>query len=569
MKTFGTVSFQNGFWTIHAAPHVNMRLKRVFPKTDHSRYGAVTIADTIEVCRELEWFMERFPLSMDADTAARLRENAAKHRDRESLIDQLLSGARQPREFSMLLPPRTYQQVAAEMALATGGLLIADDVGLGKTITGICTLLEEARRPALVVTLTSLPWQWAEQIQKFTGMSTHILKKGTPYDLTATRRRNTAQADLFNKLPDVIITNYHKLDGWAETLAPIVKSVIFDEAQELRRPDSNKYAAAKHIADHCGLRVGLTATPIFNFGDEMHSVLECITPGALGTRDEFNVEWCHQADYMGRRRVKNPAGFGSYLRDAGLMIRRTRKDVGRELPGLSRISHFVDCDLEHLHRVESAATELAKVILSANTVSRGAQMQASSELSNLVRQATGIAKAPYVAEFVRMIVENGDPVVLYGWHREVYSIWLERLKEFTPVMFTGSESPTQKEASKRAFIRGSSKVLIVSLRAGAGLDGLQHVCSTTVFGELDWTPACHEQCEGRVYRDGQPNPVMSYYLLANHGSDPIVGDVLGVKATQAKGVNDPSAPLVEKLQLDPERIKRLAEQYLHRRKAVI
>jgi hypothetical protein len=48
---------------------------------------------------------------------------------------------------------------------------------------------------------------------------------------------------------------------------------------------------------------------------------------------------------------------------------------------------------------------------------------------NLLRQATGIAKAPFVADFVRLLVESGEKVLLYGWHREVYSIWRDKLKD--------------------------------------------------------------------------------------------------------------------------------------------
>jgi hypothetical protein len=37
-----------------------------------------------------------------------------------------------------------------------------------------------------------------------------------------------------------------------------------------------------------------------------------------------------------------------------------------------------------------------------------------------MRQATGIAKAPYVAEFVKLLLESEQKVVLFGWHRDVY-----------------------------------------------------------------------------------------------------------------------------------------------------
>src|SRR5579884_3848269 len=50
----------------------------------------------------------------------------------------------------------------------------------------------------------------------------------------------------------------------------------------------------------------------------------------------------------------------------------------------------------------------------------------------------------------------------------------------------------------------------MSLRSGAGLDGLQEDCTVGVFGELDWSPEQHRQCIGRLDRDGQtvtPRPV--------------------------------------------------------------
>ena len=190
---------------------------------------------------------------------------------------------------------------------------------------------------------------------------------------------------------------------------------------------------------------------------------------------------------------------------------------------------------------------------------------ASEELSNKLRQATGLAKAAFVADFVRLLVEQDERVLLYGWHRAVYDVWRDRLKDIGgfgigPAMFTGSETAKEKEAARTAFVEGVTPVLIMSLRAGAGLDGLQKVCRTVVFGELDWAYGVHEQAEGRVNRDGQPDPVVAYYLTTDTGSDPIVMDVLGIKRGQFEGLRDP-----KQLQTDPDRIKRLAEAYLVQR----
>jgi hypothetical protein len=109
-------------------------------------------------------------------------------------------------------------------------------------------------------------------------------------------------------------------------------------------------------------------------------------------------------------------------------------------------------------------------------------MQAAGEFDALMRQATGIAKAPYVAEFVRPLLDSGEPIVLFGWHRAVYNIWMEALAAHNPVLYTGTESATQKAEAIDAFLGGQARVLIMSLRSGAGVDGLQGYCNTVVFG---------------------------------------------------------------------------------------
>ena len=191
-------------------------------------------------------------------------------------------------------------------------------------------------------------------------------------------------------------------------------------------------------------------------------------------------------------------------------------------------------------------------------------VQAARDLDVMLRRATGLAKAPFVAEFVKMLLESEQKVVLYGWHHAVYDVWRDALKEFSPVFFTGEESPAEKERSRLAFVEGDARVLVMSLRAGAGLDGLQHVCRTVVFGELDWSPGVHEQAIGRVFRDGQKEPVAAYFLHCDDGADPIILDVLFRKKQQIEGVRDPNAELVEALAVDPERVKKLAAAYLKR-----
>jgi hypothetical protein len=106
---------------------------------------------------------------------------------------------------------------------------------------------------------------------------------------------------------------------------------------------------------------------------------------------------------------------------------------------------------------------------------------------------------------------------------------------------------------------------MMSLRSGAGLDGLQHVCRVAVFGELDWSPGMHDQCIGRLYRDGQEDSVLAYFLLSDQGADPVMAEVLNLKRMQSEPLRDPDAPLVEQQQVDEHRVRRLAEDLLRRR----
>jgi hypothetical protein len=58
---------------------------------------------------------------------------------------------------------------------------------------------------------------------------------------------------------------------------------------------------------------------------------------------------------------------------------------------------------------------------------------------------------------------------------------------------------------------------------------------------------------------------MAYFLVSDEGSDPVVADALRLKKGQIEGVRDPQGPLVQKLQLDPDHIKKLARHYLKER----
>lgn len=553
---FGTIATEGGNWVVRTQPHVATRLRRLFQQSKRGRDGELILSATPAHAYELAWVLERYP--MDVLCPAAFKDALKAHHDRmEAVHDVLHNPDYAPPLFQLAHPARDYQRVAADMLLRSGHLLLGDDLGIGKTISAICALTERNALPALVVAMTHLQRQWRSELAKFApGLATHIVRKGTPYDLTRGRRGKK------EPFPDVIIITYHKLSGWADELAGVVRTVVFDEVQDLRRHESQKYRAAAHIAHSAHYAMGLSATPIYNYGSEIHNVVDVLAPDHLGTREEFLQEWCKGGgDRKEKAMVVEPEALGTYLREQGIMLRRTRADVGRELPELTKIPHHIDADLAELDRVSRHVAELAEIILTRNDAKNFDKMRAASELDVKLRYATGVAKAPYVAEFVKMIIESGEKVVLYGWHHDVYEIWRDRLADYEPAMYTGRESESQKDHSKHRFIEGDTPLLIMSLRSGAGLDGLQGVVRTGVFGELDWSPKVHDQCIGRYHRDGQGDPCAAYYLISDAGTDPLMADILGVKQSQIEGIVNPGQDLFEHTG-DADHVKKLARSVL-------
>jgi hypothetical protein len=527
-------------------PHVAIRLKQIFPRVPKQSAGPFRLGRDNAIDADLRWFCERYPMAMtNADIEALEGGQRAFLASQAEMERILLPSYTAPayaglKDGQMIRP---YQAQAIEIAARSKGLLLGDECGLGKTFTGAGFCLQAERLPAAVVCQVHIQDQWGEVIQKFTNLRVHKIKKTSPYNLPEA---------------DVYIFRYSQLNGWVDVFGKsLFKTVIYDEPQELRTGISSmRGMAAAVLSQHATWKIGLTATPIYNYGSEIFAVMQFINPGVLGQWDEFSREYCSHGG-----KLSDPKAVGTYLRDQYAFLRRTKADVGKQMPPVNRIVDMVDYDDQAVEDIEDLARKLAVRATVGSFTERGSAMR---ELDLLVRQATGIAKAKYVADMVRIIIEGGEPVLLMGWHRAVYEIWLERLKDLNPAMYTGSESGTQKGESKRAFLAGETNLLIMSLRSAAGLDGLQARCNTIVFGELDWSPGIHHQCIERLSREGQEQPVTALFLVADEGSDPPMMEVLGLKSSEASQIIDPSLG-VQAAHSDESRLKALVERYLDKK----
>jgi SNF2 family DNA or RNA helicase len=556
LKYYGTIKLNKELeaWEIRCEPQVRLKLKAIFGKIRKYETEVIHLNNTPENCMDLHWFLQRYPLKVKEFTL--LKEGVSKYKETQRRLNMMQEEGFQFQNFKMKYPLRDYQKIVPQTIFEQGFVLCGDDLGVGKTVMAIATFTEQMTLPALVVCQPHLTDQWKDEVKKFLpDHRVHIIRKGSIHQLPRA---------------EVLIISYTLLHKWVDVLVKLVKSVVFDEVQELRnmgpRRDilSLKYGAAKEICKYTKFQSGYSATPVYNYGDEIFNILDCLKEGCLGSEEEFYREWCETAA-NGKKRIINPTAFGAYLRDHHLMIRRTRKEIGRELPPVTRLPHVVQCNKEALDAIKTSSIELAKMIV--NSKAWEERGLAARKFDNMLRQATGVAKAPYVAEFVKLLLESEEKIVLWGWHREVYDIWLQLLDDYKPVMYTGTESPRKKKLAKNSFVYGESRVMIMSLRSGVGLNDLQKVCWTGVFGELDWSPGVHDQCVGRLERDEQLNPMTVYYLMENEGgSDSAVAEILGVKKTQAVGIMQNKQEFVKQSK-DLNRVKTMAEMYLKKHKA--
>lgn len=553
IRTYGRLERVGNTWhLLDLPPHVSLRVKGFFARINKGQTKNFVLADSPGTCSDLLWFMQRFPMEMATADRAQLvlghDDTVITQRDVERILAPDFAGSGKW-GFLPGRQPYLYQQQAAEMCTRLGRLLLLDDVGLGKTVSALASVDRAKVAPVAVVAETHLTEQWIEDyIDPFTGRTAHVIKGTKPYKLPP------ADFYLF------AYSNYH---GWVDYAARgDFPAVIFDEIQTLRTGQGTlKGKTAAAFARNARLVMGLTATPIYNYGPEIFNILEIVAPGCLGTYLEFDTEWC-KAGPSGHTVVADPKALGAFLREQGVVLRRTEPDVGSQMPPLNVLTHNVPYDQDIADAVADEARTLALRVISGSFMDRGA---AARELDMLARHATGMAKAKGVASLVRMLVESGRKVLLGGWHRDVYDVWLREMADLKPVMFTGSETKKQKRESKRRFISSETDLMIMSLRSGTGLDGLQDVAHTAVAGELDWSPQVMRQFFGRLRRPGQKEQVDAIYALTNGGSDPVLVEMLGLKASQAHGIVDPFESSAGVTHSDDSRIKKLAEAYLQRK----
>ena len=550
-RTYGTLSYNRRAkcWTIKAEPCVTELAKRLFPGCDGRGRGVARFTAHRRTIGDLNWLMLRYPLE--------IRE-ADRERWQSALEDARLYAQQRDRMLrrpERAVPPENafqgklldFQQQGLAFLLSARRCLLADDMGLGKTVQALAFLATTAAYPAVIVAPPHLLRNWQSEISRFLNpdgrLRVHVMRGLKPYPLPEA---------------DVYIIHYLLLRGWKDVLPECgFRTVIFDEIQELRRNGTGKYSAASLLSQACENCIGLSGTPIYNNGGEIWNVVNILDFHFLGDWESFSREWCYGYNSAV---VAKPELLGEYLRSEGLMLRRLKGDVLKELAPKRRLVQEIDWDDSVYRELMLPVAQQLSLLRKTDDPAQRAIIE--DAICQRQRQATGLAKAPFVAAFVRALVEAGERVLLMAHHHAVMDVYKAELKALRPQFITGRETDVQKERAAALFMEGKTDLLCISLRSASGLN-LQRA-SCVVFGELDWSPAVHSQAEDRAHRIGQQDSLLCYYLVSPRGSDRDMQDALGLKVSQFVSLMGDASPGQEETLLQQsyarERIRKLVER---------
>lgn len=550
MKMYGKIEYNeiDNKWLIsQILPQASIKLKNLIPKINKTATAPFYIKNSKEIAVDLEWFFVRYPFEMDEKTKKNLDFMCKEYKNLVEKSEEIIHPEYKPKKILGLKKGckfEKHQLSAADFSKINHRFLLVDPVGSGKTYASLAIVMSELSFPSAFVVQSHLTQQFKKNIENFSNLKVHIIQTKKMYSLPKA---------------DIYIFKYGILNGWTHLANEgFFNSVVFDEIQELRHgTDTAKGEAAKYFTKNTHKCIGVTATPIYGYGIEFFNIYDILNEGVLGTKEEFIREWCSGND----KKIKDTLAFGEFLRESRLMLKRDKKETKIDNIAYKIIPETIEYDQREVESVNELASKLALKVLTGTFTEQG---QAAREFDIRLRLATGVSKAKYVANFVRMIVESGEKVLLSGWHREFYEKILMELKDLKPVMYTGTESEKQKAESVEKF-KNDHHVFILSHVSGSGLDGLQHVCSTAVIGELAWSSEIHKQIIGRLLRRGQLKEVFAFILMSDFGSDPIIRDIIDIKFEQQNGVLNPedyNKPKVINKEENLSRLKMMAKKFL-------
>lgn len=496
--------------------------KAFWPQKFDIELARADLADLVRMVRRREfsplgWFL----LGLAAERLAMRRPF-----DRLITPDHL---AARWREFGVVA--YQHQLAAAQTVIKNmgGRAILADEVGLGKTIEAGLILKEYQLRGmvhrTLILTPASLCYQWQQELREKFNVMAGIARSSWDWERADCL---IASIDLAKKPPhrDIVLgLNYDML--------------IVDEAHKLKNATTQSWQFVNSIRKKYFLL--LTATPFQNDLKELFNLIQLLRPGQLGTLRQFQDEYV-----AGRRRAKNVGDLRELL--AEVMIRNRRDDNGILFPTRRVLPVMVDLlprerDLYELvsgfvRREYFRLRSKKESVLPLITLQREVVSSSLAVLLSLTKMLTAAGKsgvdlngaetrvlwrAREVAASLdtsakadaleRLLGSLDGKAIVFTEYRGTMAYLVERLQRagLAAFGFDGSLSSGQKEWIRHLF-RQRGDVLVSTESGGEGLNF--QFCHHVINYDLPWNPMRLEQRIGRVHRLGQTHEVEVYNLAA-------------------------------------------------------
>lgn len=453
---------------------------------------------------------------------------------------------------------RPVQRVTSAFIEATGHrTLVALQMGLGKTIIAIGDVIKNNFK-ALVICPASLKNNWCREIYRLTGTKPQVLIGTEPsaYDIH----------QLMNAKAQFTVTNFDTIsrpseydkewideDGrkrqshekrffWADVLnLANFDIVIVDESHYIKNTDSNRSQAVRALKPQRILH--MTGTPVLNRPGELWPMLNMIAPETFPSEETFIRQYTYD-----RKTARNVEELKEVLKP--IMIRRKQSDVVDELPPLNRIEEYHELSKKALKLykkvLDGIYEELAEFDARRRNYDAPNEMSVASVLAKIMRlkQICAIDKVERTADLATEIHESAsedkhNKVLIFSQFKAVaYAIHQRLGHESLCFVDKGRNDFETADVNERDRIvqqfqhDDKYKYLVVtekSAKEGHNITEAGHV----IFNDLFWTPASHDQGEGRAYmRINDPHGIDSYYLITDMGGDGIeewIWELLGMK----------------------------------------
>ncbi|MDA8117900.1 MAG: DEAD/DEAH box helicase [Actinomycetota bacterium] len=477
------------------------------------------------------------------------------------------------------------QRAAVEYMLPRRhGVMLADDMGIGKTRTAIAAVLAARALKVVVVTLAPVKAVWAKEARAVVDgrVWTHEVE-GTSVDQLGSFLNQAAAPPC----PTFLIMNYELLHAHAGLLSSWEPAaVIFDESHYLKTPGSldargrvkgsRRTAYAQELAADVRSRAGsvilCSGTMIPNRPVELVPQLELI-----GRLDEFGGWMGFVTRYCGayRRPVKDKLVWdtsGATNLDELRIALRARCVVRRlrtaALPWLVKnepamvaldpdpqvMSHYRRAEEDIVRYLASEAARLAaEAGRNPTAAAKAAAMRAAAakylvELNKL-RVLAATAKLASAAAWIdNHLATHSDPedprhkLVVFAHHKEIVSSLAER---YSCLSIEGAHSARQRTEAIARFQREPSERLIVVSTAAGGTGVTLTAAADLAVLEPEWTPSALAQAEDRLARRGQSEPVQPYYLYLRGTVDETMMNLVAHKRSLVRRALDDVEPDAE------------------------